>query len=502
MIVQIGAVAERVFRRTCPDPFVIAILLALLTAVLALLFGDWPGLPPAQPRPVALLDTWRAESGIWKFLSFSMQMCLVLVTGHALAAAPPVRRLIVRLAAVPRTPGQAVALVAAAATISGVINWGLSLITGALLAREVGRAAEQRGLRVHYPLLAAAGFLGLLVWHGGLSGSAPLLMSSRTSAEKVLPAAYLERLGPHGIPLSETLFSPLNLVVTGGLLLIVPLLAALLHPRRAEAIATIARYAAADETRRVTVAPPEPSATTPAIEAGGGVSPTTSGSVPDWLDRSWVVAVLIAIPFLAAVARTVWMEGLKLAGADAGPLIQALSGLNRFGLNEVNATMLALGLLLHASPRAYMAAAEDGARGCGGIIIQFPIYAGIVAVVETSGLTAKIASGFVAAGTAETIPLLTLLAAGVINFFIPSGGAQWGVQGPIAMRTAADAQIDDMGRMVMSVAYGDQLTNMLQPFWALPLICITGVPAREIVGYTAVLMLFAGVWMMLGLLLV
>ena len=162
--------------------------------------------------------------------------------------------------------------------------------------------------------------------------------------------------------------------------------------------------------------------------------------------------------------------------------------------------MIAIGLLLHGSVRNYLVAAEDGARGCAGILIQFPLFGGIIAMMETSGLVEQIARWFAAHGNQTTIPLMSFAAACLINFFVPSGGAQWAIQGPISLATADEVGITDVGKMIMTVAYGDQTTNMLQPFWALPLLAITGVRARDIVGYNAFVMVFAGLWIALGLL--
>jgi short-chain fatty acids transporter len=162
--------------------------------------------------------------------------------------------------------------------------------------------------------------------------------------------------------------------------------------------------------------------------------------------------------------------------------------------------MLALGLLLHGSVRSYLAAAEGGARACSGILIQFPLFGGVIAMMQVSGLVGTIAGWFAAHGTATTVPLMSFFAACLINLFVPSGGAQWAIQGPVALESAMSVGITDLGKMVMTVAYGDQTTNMLQPFWALPLLAITGVRARDIVGYSAFVMFFAMAWLALGLL--
>ena len=216
--------------------------------------------------------------------------------------------------------------------------------------------------------------------------------------------------------------------------------------------------------------------------ARNAAKPSGVSGVPDRLDRSPLVVWIIALPLLLAFARYV-----------------QVSGPGRIGLNEINAAMLALGLVFHGSPRAYMDAGTEGARGCAGLIIQFPLYAGIMAMMVVSGLVGRLSDGLVSVGNETTIPLLSFVAAGVVNLFVPSGGGQWGIQGPIALQAGLDAGIAP-GKMIMAVAYGDQLTNMLQPFWALPLLAITGCKARDIVGYTAVVMRFAGVWMGLGLL--
>ena len=462
MISRVGLAVSRVLERCAPDPFVIAIFLTLLTAVLALLFGNFPQ-HPGESHVLALLDAWRADSGLWKFLGFGMQMCLILVTGHALASSRPVRSVIDTLAGLPRNTAQAAGLVAAVACVTALINWGLGLIVGALLAREVGRALATRGQKAHYPLICAAGYMGLLVWHGGLSGSAPLSMTTIEGAAKVLPQAYVDQLGDVGIPLGETLFSGMNLVVTAGLVFGIPILLMLMAPTDPQHVRTIDDF----DT-------PKPT--------GNDAADASAVSLPDRLDNAPVVAWLIALPLLLAVAR-----------------YAQVTGLGRVGLNQVNAVMLALGLILHGSPRAYMNAVTEGARGCAGIIVQFPLYAGIMAMMVVSGLVGRMATWFAGIGNDTTIPMLSFFSAGVVNLFVPSGGGQWGIQGPIALQTGLEAGIAP-GKMIMAVAYGDQLTNMLQPFWALPLLGITGCRARDIVGYTAVVMVFAGVWMALGLL--
>ncbi len=452
----------------------IAILLSLVTVGICLLFGSFEAESGTavglQRRATTMLDAWRGalgepgkDAGIWGFLGFSMQMCLILVTGHALAASRPVARLINALGSLPRSGAAGAALVALTACSAGLINWGLGLIVGALMAREVGRALAARGVAAHYPLICAAGYTGMLIWHGGLSGSAPLSVTTLDGAAKVLSSDALARLGEDAIPLTETIFAPMNLFVTAGLLVLIPLTLYALAPKRAEDILTMADCKVSSG---------------PGGERDGLPEEPT---LPDRLDRSLVIALLLAVPLLVALGRYAWVTGLA-----------------NVGLNEVNATMLALGLILHGSPASYLRAAEEGARGCAGIILQFPLYAGIMAMLAESGLIQTFAESL--AGGGETgVPLLTFIAAAVVNLFVPSGGGQWGIQGPVAL-AAGEAVGVAPGKMVMAVAYGDQLTNMLQPFWAVPLLAITGVRARDIVGYTAIVMVVAAFWIALGLL--
>ncbi|MCC6230232.1 MAG: TIGR00366 family protein [Phycisphaerales bacterium] len=460
MIPRLGLAITRVFRAIVPDPFVLAVGLTILTFILAIFFGTWEGKPVAD-RALALLDSWRSGSGIWKLLDFSMKMCLVLVTGHALADAPVVKQALARMASLPRSGASAAAMVGFMACATAVVNWGLGLIVGAIMAREVGRAFRDRGQPLHYPLVVAAGYTGLMVWHGGLSGSAPLSMTSKAEAAKVLPASAMSSLGDVPVPLDQSMFAPFNLVITLGLLALVPIVLALLSPREAA----------------LCVAPPE--AISRDHGASDGESPVESGervTFPDRLERSAIVMLALAIP----LALTVWR------------FVQSKS-LMEFGLNEFCALMLALGLLLHGSLKSYAASAEEAARGCAGIILQFPLYAGIMAMMEASGLIATIANLIASAGGQRFTPVLTFYAACIINLFVPSGGGQWAVQGPIALQTGLSTGVP-LGKMVMAVAYGDQLTNMLQPFWALPLLAITRARARDMVGYCAVVMLAGGVW--------
>lgn len=455
MLARLGDRISALFQRTAPDPFVIAVLLTLVVFLLALL--------GTEMRAEELIEVWASPSdGVWKFLAFSMQMCLILVTGHALAASKPFASLLARLADLPKSGAQGAAMVALIAASLGTLNWGLGLIAGAIVARDTGRSFARRGIEHHYPVLVAAGYLGLMTWHGGFSGTAPLKVSTEAEIASVLPSGVTMQ----PISIFETILSPMNIVVTGGLLLISPIVMSLLMPRSGGQMASI-----------------------PTDDSAPAETSAPKAFLPRILEDTPIVNLILATMIGA------WAIGFYLPrGEDAS------SGIARLTPNEVNLTMLMLGLVLHGSPRSFIAAVEEGARGCAGIIVQFPLYAGIMGMMHASGLTATLAEAIAGSANETTLAPLTCVSAGIVNLFVPSGGGQWGVQGPIVIESALAVGVP-LPKAVMALAYGDQLTNMLQPFWALPLLAITGVKAREIVGYTFILMLIAGGWT-LGCLLV
>ena len=450
MLARLGERLNKLFRASAPDPFVIAILLTAVTFAL--------GLIATRASPADMVRAW--QGGFWSLLTFAMQMCLILVTGHALASSPPVARAIRRLASLARSPRQAIVITSLVAMSAALLNWGFGLIVGAILAREITRELRRKGLHAPAGLLAAAGYTGLLVWHGGLSGSAPLKAAKLADQVEILGQALAEKVG--AVPVSHTIFSPLNLVVTLGLLIIVPIILVLLCPAQ----------------------PPDEPAPTPSPEPTP--APRTepdAGRIPAMLERSPVVVWIICLPALA------WLAYLF-----------ATKGLSALDLNTANMLFFALGLALHTSAHSYGLAVEDAAKGCAGIIVQFPLYAGIMGMITASGLGALLSNGFAdaARGTNAGLSLATFASAAIVNLFVPSGGGQWAIQGPIGMQAAIDAGIDP-AKIVMAISYGDELTNMLQPFWALPLLAITGVKAQSVVGYTAIVMLAAALWMALWL---
>jgi len=441
------------FRATAPDPFVLAVALTCLVVVLAIVVEG--------TSPLDAVRAWQGDAGFWSLLAFSMQMVLILVTGHALAATKPVRAAIRVFVGLPRDGAQAAALVAFVAMAMALINWGLGLIVGALLARDMGRACRERSIRADYPLLVAAGYSGLMCWHGGLSGTAPLKMTTEADVTRFLGEELAATVDP--VAFSRTVLSVENLVTTGGLLVLVPLTCWLLSPKAG--------------------APVDGDAPVPPPEEPADADPPESESLtwPERLGRHPLGLVLV-LPLLLAAIVLFFFE----------------VGVDRLDPNAINLVFLALGLALHGSLTGYAKALGDATQNASGIILQFPFYAGIMGIMRSTGLAATMAEGLSSLAPDRLYTVVTFLSSGLVNLFVPSGGGQWAVQGPIAVEAAQRLQIP-IEQAVMAVAYGDQWTNMLQPFWALPLLAITGVKAKHILGYTTVFLLVGGAWMMLSL---
>ncbi|MFP4600022.1 MAG: short-chain fatty acid transporter [Persicimonas sp.] len=451
MIHALGDKLSQWSERLVPEPFVLALLLTLVTLILAASFGTGEAIAGLGfvERLGVLSTGWFAEFYATGLMKFALQMVIVLVTGHALALSEPVQRVIRAIAGVTKTAGAAVVVVALVACAASLIQWGLGAIAGAFMAREMGRAFAEKGQPVHYPLLGAAGYAGFLVWHGGFSGSAPL---------KVAEEGHFVADVIGVIPITETLLSPLNIVVIGSMLVLIPVLFWRLMPRDASKM----------------VAYP--------LDLKASAEPAEQSQAPDG-----VVGILEQTRLLNLVTGALLVASLVLFFADRG-----LGGWN---LDSINLLFLTLGILFHPSPASYVGAVVDGVKGAAGIILQFPFYFGILGLLKASGLITQIAEFFISISTAQTFPVFTFLSAGIVNFFVPSGGGQWAVQGPVMMQAVETLGVAPE-KAIMALAYGDAWTNMLQPFWALPLLGIMGLRAKDIIGYTAFVMLVTGPVMM------
>jgi short-chain fatty acids transporter len=428
-----GEFFSRVAGRMLPDAFVFALVLVIVTFLLGIV---------VQGASVLEMAVYFGE-GVWDFLVFSMQMVLILVTGSALATSRPVRRLLGGIAARTRTPAQAVVLVTLVMMIGCWLNWGFGLIVAALLARELARSVR----RVHYPLLVASAYSGFVVWHAGLSASIPLKIAG--------PDAIMEEFaGGAIVPTSETIFVWQNLLLVAVLVIVVPLVNRLMMP--AEGSAVIEADPALFD-----------------LDRGPEQARTARGSTPaERLEGSRLLSMAIGL-----LCTTYIVLYFSRGGT--------------ISFNIVNLMFLTAGIVMHGTPISYVRAVNEAVRTCGGIILQFPFYAGIMGMMIHSGLAATLSRGFVDISNETTLPFFTYFSAGIVNMFVPSGGGQWVVQGPI-MIPAAQALGVSSATTAMAIAWGDAWTNLVQPFWALPLLAVAKLGIRDIMGYTAVVLIFSG----------
>lgn len=439
----------KVFKTVLPAPFTIAVLLTVVTWLLAFGWGTYPTSTYGQ-RVVFLAESW--ESGLWNngLLVFAVQMMLMLVLGHVLALTRPVDWLIQKALRYCTNTSNSAALVVLLAMLVGWFNWGLGLIFGAIFARKVGEQAVLKKYVLNYPLIGAAGYAGLMVWHGGLSGSSLTKIAEKGHLAElmrgILNDTQLAQL-PQQVTFQETVFSPMNIVVLVLLLTVIPFVL----------------YWIGKKVK------PEP-VTIQVATSDHMASKVVMGA--ERLDNSNILGIGFGGIVLLVVL-------LKIIALEKGVLAF-------FTPNNINLSLLGLGLLMHRSFSSFLRALESAIGGVSGILIQFPLYFGIMGMMKSSGLIDTFSQAMVAVSNETTYPLFTFMSAGIVNIFVPSGGGQWAVQGPIIVQAAQQLGVS-FPKSVMALAYGDQLTNMLQPFWALPLLGITGLKAKEILPYTLLL---------------
>lgn len=413
-----------------PSPLNIALMLTLLVLVGTML-GTRPTDAGVFEYGTQVLGFW--YKGIWGLLSFTMQMVMMLVLGHMLALSPMVSGFVHRFIQKFKSMAWATVAVLVLTLLMAFFNWGFGLIFGAVMARKLGEYASQKGLAFNYPLIAAAGYSGLMIWHGGISGSAPLSVAKEGHG-------LVEEIGV--ISSSETIFSTQNLVAC--VLIILTLGSYVLWQAKRRSVENNEHWQLDNQKH-----------------AKGPVF----GRANPLVLFFGVLMLLIAF----------WK--LVEASQETGDVFSALN------LDFINFLLFGLVLLFLGSINRVEAALSDASLSAAGILIQFPLYAGILGVMRESGMITLLADGFVAISNAHSYPLFTMLSASLVNLVVPSGGGQWAVQGPVVIEAAQTMDVS-IPKSIMALAYGDQLTNMIQPFWALPLLGITRTKASELLPYT------------------
>lgn len=390
---------------------------------------------------IEVINAW--GSGFWNLLSFAMQMLLVLITGYMLASTPIINSLLNKLAALANSAPKAIILVTLISLLASWLNWGFGLVIGALFAKAIARQTQ-----VDYRLLVASAYSGFVVWHGGLAGSIPLTIATE---------GHFSQNSIGIISTEQTLFAGFNIAILIGLFIIMPL---------------VNRYMLPSDKNSVYVDP---------------------------------ALIKEPPPVYEKITRSAQhLEHTKLLGISIGLLGLCYLGFyfifagGSLNLNSIIAVFLFLAITLHQTPHNLLNSLQQAIPSGAGIVIQFPFYAGIMAVMVDSGLAQQISRGFITVADADSLPFFSFISAGLVNMFVPSGGGQWAVQAPIVIPAAQELGAD-ISRVAMAVAWGDAWTNLIQPFWALPVLAIAGLKAKDIMGFCVVQLFVTGVFISLVL---
>jgi short-chain fatty acids transporter len=429
---RVAALFVRVFEYAVPDPYVFAVALTLLTAALAFILAP-------HHAPMEILGAW--YKGIFDILAFALEMVLVLVTGYALASSRPVRSALRAVASVASTPRRAVVVTFLVSAAACWLNWGFGLVVAGLLAREVARR-----IRIDFGWLVASGYAGFVIWASGPSSSIALAQATPGSKLNIV-----QQLTGHLTPMSQTIFAPFNLVPVVVLLIVVPFVFLAMEPKGANVVTGDVSALTDDQV----------------VEDAA-----RRGTLAGALDRAWVLNLMLVVAGFAYLAVT-WVT-------------------SRFSLdiNSVIFIFFLLGLLLHWTPIAYVKAIDGAARVTGPLLIQYPLYGGIMGIMTATGLAGVIAVWFLTFSTASTLPFWSFVSSIVISLFVPSGGGHWAVQGPFAVPAAMKLGASQAAT-AMAVAVGEQVANMIAPFWCLPVLAIAGIGLQRVMAFTVAIFVVA-----------
>lgn len=424
-----------------PDPFTIAWLITLFVCAMAM------GI--MQKTPLDIINYW--GNGFFGILTFAMQMTMVLVTGYALAAADVVNRMLRRIVLLPKSPKQTVLFIGVASMVLYYFNWGLGLIAGGMLAREAAKVHKD----VDFRLLVTAAFSGIIITHGGLSASVPLVIN--TSGH-----LFEKQMGL--VPLTQTIFHPQALFITITLAIVIPLTCLLLIPKKEDTILA------------------DPELLKDDSETPQAADIEKDQSLASRMDRSRILNYSLGLMGLIYLGYYFMEKGFNL------------------NVNILIFLFIIVGVLAHGTLINYSKAVAKGASTAGGIILQFPFYAGIMGIMHGSGLVDMISHELLAMSSYETFELACYFSSLIISIFIPSAGGHWVVQAPFMLPAAAELGVEPW-KVAMGVAWGESIWNIVCPFWALPLLAIARISIRDLIGFSMILFIIGNVVAISGIML-
>ena len=420
--------------RYYPDAFIFVIILSVITFISALIL--------TEANVSSALLAW--GDGLSMLFTFTAQITIIMIGAHSLAHTVSVQNFLTRIGQLPNTAYQAYSLVAFTAGVASLCAWSFGLIIGAIMARSVAKECLKKPFKIHYPLLVASAYSGYVIWHMGYSSSSALFVAT--------PGHLLEnKIGV--LPVTETILSPINIVLALIALATITIVCPLMRPKNEDAIEIDPTLLTDDHQKPV--------------------EKKDKVTLVEKFENHRSLSIFLAIAIFTYIAVTYTQKGFSLT------------------LDFVSWTFLAFGLLLANSPMHYIKLVNNAAGTVGPIILQYPFYSGIMGLMATTGLMKVISDWIISIATPETLGFFAFLSGGFINMFVPSGGGQWAVQGPIMIEAALSLNVAPEV-VVLGVAYGDQWSNMIQPFWLIPILAITGLRMRQVLGYTFVIFLFTG----------
>lgn len=430
-LAKVANVFAKIAEKWLPDAFVFAVLLTAIAFIAGVFFTD--------SGPIDMMRHW--GDGMWGLLTFTAQIITTFVLSYALALTPTVSKALERIAGIPKGPNSAILMVTFTALGASLISWAFGLVVAGIIAKLVAKKVRD----VDYRVLVAAGYSGFLIWEGGLSSSPALFVAT---------AGHVFEGDIGIVPISETLLSALNIAIVVILFFTLPFVMRFIHPRNPKD-----RYLV-DPARLEE----------PVTEE----APQDHEDYPnDKIEKSRLIPLIGGFLGLSYLINHFYMNGFSL------------------DLNTVNLIFLTAALLMFSNVRELAEGLLKSVSSVGQFVLQYPFYAGIMGMLGASGLAVMMSNFFIDISNETTLPLFTFLSAGILNIFIPSGGGQWAVQAPIMLPAALEMGVDP-AKIVMAVAWGDSWTNMIQPFWAIPLLAIAGLKIRDIMGYTMIALIYGG----------
>ncbi len=427
----------RMVEKSYPDAFIFVIILSILTYLLAITV--------AGATPSDAIIAW--GEGLPKLFTFTAQICLIMIGAHSLAHTKPVESLLNKVGKLPRNAFQAYALVTFCSGCASLLAWSLGLIVGGIVSKFVALGCLKKKIKIHYPLLVASAYSGYVIWHMGYSSSSALFVST--------PGHTLEsKIGV--IPVTETIFTSFNIFMAIVTLFVITLINPLMKPNEKETIEinqNVLSKTQANEKNNKN---------------------KSNRNFIYIIENTRYLSLFLGLVILFYIFLSYYLNGFFLT------------------LSFVSFTFLGVGLILSNSPMHFVELVNNASKTVGPIILQYPFYAGIMGMMGNTELLNVVADWITSISTKETLGFYSFLSAGIVNMFIPSGGGQWAVQGPVMIEAAQKLNVEP-NIIVLSVSYGDQWTNMIQPFWTIPLLAIAGLHMRQIMGYTFVIFLITGV---------